>query len=91
MMPDPINALQNLATQGTRMPSQGMQQMQGGQGQMQPNNLLQTMTQRPIQAMAGMHQNMPISQRSMGPQGAAGSMMGPQMSGGNMQMGGMNC
>lgn len=58
-MPDPINALQNLASQGTRNNSQ-MMNMPGPQsGQMGPqqmpsiaaSNLLQTLNRGPVQGM----------------------------------------
>lgn len=86
-MPDPINALQNLASQGTRGPPQqhpmGQQNMMAGGGPQQPpSNLLQTLTQqRPMQGMnpgmVGMQQQ---QQRPVMP-GAVN-----QMSGGNMTM-----
>lgn len=83
-MPDPINALQNLASQGTRGPggAMGQQNMMTGGQQPPPSNLLQTLTQqRPMQGMnpmAGMQQQ---QQRPVMP-GAVN-----QMSGGNMTMG----
>uniref|UniRef100_A0A336LVV1 Mediator of RNA polymerase II transcription subunit 15 n=1 Tax=Culicoides sonorensis TaxID=179676 RepID=A0A336LVV1_CULSO len=82
-MPDPINALQNLACQGTGRagpggphPTMGQQNMMGNQQQQPPSNLLQTLTQqRPMQGMnpmGGIQQQRP--------------MMPGQMSGGNMTM-----
>lgn len=59
-MPDPINALQNLASQGTRNQMMGMGSGQpgsmAGQQNMAPitaTNLLQTLNQRPNQTLGG--------------------------------------
>lgn len=60
-MPDPINALQNLASQGTRnnqmMGMAGAQQGPMGPQNMTPitaSNLLQTLNQRPGQTLQGL-------------------------------------
>ncbi|XP_063700460.1 mediator of RNA polymerase II transcription subunit 15 [Culicoides brevitarsis] len=86
-MQDPINALQTLATQGTRGPPGppnmmgGVPQQQQQQNQQQPpSNLLQSLTQqRPMQGMnpqmVGMQQQRPVMPGAVG-----------QMSGGNMTM-----
>lgn len=91
VMPDPINALQNLASQGTRGPQQGVpgqQNMMQAQNQ-GPSNLLQTLTQqRPLQGMNPMQnvqqrpsvpQQMPGNNMAMGIPNQNPGMGGPQM------------
>ncbi|KAL9708070.1 hypothetical protein quinque_011588 [Culex quinquefasciatus] len=84
-MPDPINALQTLAQQGTRPPMMGGGQMGGpgmGPGQIgagNASNLLQTLN-RPQMPMTGGMANMP---NRVG----GGQMMPGQQGPGGMQMG----
>ncbi|XP_044766081.1 mediator of RNA polymerase II transcription subunit 15 isoform X2 [Coccinella septempunctata] len=84
-MPDPINALQNLASQGTRnnqMLNMGPQQNpMGGPQQQMGVNVFQAIGRGPGGAIPNMQANM---QNRMG---ANGAQMGNQM---NSQMGGMN-
>ncbi|KAL3290282.1 hypothetical protein HHI36_023628 [Cryptolaemus montrouzieri] len=84
-MPDPINALQNLASQGTRnnqmLNMNAQQNPMGGPQQQMGVNVFQAMARGPGGAIPNMQGNM---QNRMG---ANGSQMGNQM---NNQMGTMN-
>lgn len=88
-MPDPINALQTLATQGTR----NNQMMGMGPGPQGPpitaSNLLQTLNQRPGQVMQGnMPGQMPVMQGNMPMQNkmmTSGPMPGQMQQGMPMQ------
>jgi mediator of RNA polymerase II transcription subunit 15 len=71
-VPDPINALQTLAIQGTRNPLMTMggsqQAPMGAQQQITATNLLQTLNRGPGQAMSNMQQTMqPRPNMGMGP------------------------
>lgn len=84
-MPDPINALQNLASQGTRnsMMAMGQQTSQmGGPQQAPATNLLQTLNRGPNQQMMmGMPGNMPMQDRqNMNMPPNSGQMANAQMS-----------